>query len=154
MRPASVILLLSLLLAPRDAAVAQLCLGGCDDHDPCTDDRCEVLACVHVPASGASCADHDRCTAGDRCQAGTLRRYAGRLSRRRLRVHGRRPAVRGVRPEIGALVRAASERRGLAALGSDLALDLGRGGRVLARGARVLRVALRRLAGSRSSFAR
>ena len=69
----SCVLVLAVWLVPR-AAAAQPCVDGvpfvCDDDDPCTDDRCERLACVHAPASGAACTDEDRCTVGDRCEAG------------------------------------------------------------------------------------
>jgi hypothetical protein len=44
---------------------------GCDDHDPCTQDRCGGdLVCVHAPLSGPACTDHDACTKGDHCEAG------------------------------------------------------------------------------------
>jgi hypothetical protein len=52
----------------------RLCVSGtaigCDDHDPCTVDRCVGLTCRHDPASGPACDDHDACTEGDRCEAG------------------------------------------------------------------------------------
>jgi hypothetical protein len=52
----------------------RLCVSGtaigCDDHDPCTVDRCVGFSCVHEPATGPACDDHDACTEDDRCDAG------------------------------------------------------------------------------------
>ncbi len=51
---------------------AGICVAlGCDDGNPCTEDRCDPIAgCVHVPLTGAACDDGDPCTADDRCVAG------------------------------------------------------------------------------------
>jgi hypothetical protein len=64
------LVLLVLHVGPPAGAAATLCLAGCDDRDPCTEDRCDGLFCTHVPASGAPCSDHDGCTVDDRCEAG------------------------------------------------------------------------------------
>ncbi len=65
--------LLGIMTADAPARAA-LCVEGtaigCDDHDPCTTDRCRGLQCVHEPATGAACSDGDACTTGDRCEAG------------------------------------------------------------------------------------
>lgn len=43
----------------------------CDDHSPCTEDRCDPTtgACTHVDADGP-CDDGDACTSADRCRLG------------------------------------------------------------------------------------
>jgi len=64
------VLLLALHVGSRAGAAATLCVAGCDDHDPCTEDRCDGLFCTHVPASGTPCSDRDGCTVDDRCDAG------------------------------------------------------------------------------------
>jgi len=74
-------LLLALLVAlslgqPAAAREPRVCVAGtsigCDDRNPCTDDRCdETLVCMHTPATGPACNDHDACTEHDRCEAGT-----------------------------------------------------------------------------------
>src|SRR5688572_24371999 len=47
------------------------CSLGCDDGNPCTDDRCDAEArCVHT-ASGGSCDDGDPCTTNDTCSGET-----------------------------------------------------------------------------------
>jgi hypothetical protein len=43
---------------------------GCDDGNPCTQDRCVDAACVHTPLSGPACNDRDHCTENDHCAAG------------------------------------------------------------------------------------
>ena len=48
----------------------------CDDHDPCTLDRCDPAtgACLHDPApDGGACDDQDACTTLDRCAAGACK---------------------------------------------------------------------------------
>jgi hypothetical protein len=49
----------------------QTCGSGCDDMNPCTQDRCENNSCVHTPnADGTACMDEgDMCTM-DVCMAG------------------------------------------------------------------------------------
>jgi hypothetical protein len=43
----------------------------CDDGNPCTEDRCDVLAgCVFEPDDSEVCDDGDACTWGDRCFGG------------------------------------------------------------------------------------
>ena len=45
--------------------------AGCDDGNPCTEDRCDVsLGCLHAPLTGPACDDGDPCTVGDHCIAG------------------------------------------------------------------------------------
>ena len=41
-----------------------------DDHDPCTDDRCQGGVPVHVPETGTPCPSSDPCVVGKTCQAG------------------------------------------------------------------------------------
>lgn len=44
--------------------------GGCDDGNPCTDDKCDpVVGCKNTPNS-AACDDGDGCTVGDVCLGG------------------------------------------------------------------------------------
>src|SRR5262249_9123293 len=61
-------------LAIDDVSVTACCTAqSCDDHDPCTDDRCDAaLGCVHVPNT-AACDDADPCTTGDTCSGGVCR---------------------------------------------------------------------------------
>jgi hypothetical protein len=62
---------------PLDPASAPTCSGdcastcdaGCDDGNPCTLDRCELGACIHLPAT-AQCDDGISCTSFDACQDG------------------------------------------------------------------------------------
>ncbi|MBM4371882.1 MAG: hypothetical protein FJ098_09520 [Deltaproteobacteria bacterium] len=59
----------------QDACAGGLCTGlpaACDDGNPCTLDGCEPGSgeCLHDPANGP-CDDHDACTGGDECLAGT-----------------------------------------------------------------------------------
>jgi hypothetical protein len=42
----------------------------CADTDPCTDDICNVVACLNTPREGKPCSDGDPCTIGDACMAG------------------------------------------------------------------------------------
>lgn len=53
---------------PPDTDVA-VCPLGCDDGNPCTDDRCGELGCVYTP-NVLGCDDGDPCTQNDRCSAG------------------------------------------------------------------------------------
>src|SRR5206468_41328 len=58
-----------------ERCVAHACVAGvapdCDDHNVCTDDRCDATAgCVHVD-NIASCDDGNACTQGDTCHDGT-----------------------------------------------------------------------------------
>src|SRR5581483_3025142 len=46
------------------------CPQSCDDHDPCTEDRCEGESCSHTPVDGPPCDDGDPCTRSDHCRAG------------------------------------------------------------------------------------
>lgn len=45
------------------------CPLGCDDGNPCTDDRCGEFGCVSVP-NLLGCDDGDPCTSNDRCAGG------------------------------------------------------------------------------------
>lgn len=56
------------LEADPDTDVA-VCPLGCDDGNPCTDDRCGELGCVFVP-NVMGCDDGDPCTSNDRCAGG------------------------------------------------------------------------------------
>jgi hypothetical protein len=42
----------------------------CVDGDPCTDDICNVTACLNPVRDGIPCSDGDACTIGDACMAG------------------------------------------------------------------------------------
>lgn len=42
----------------------------CADSDPCTDDVCNVTACLNTPHEGKPCSDGDPCTVGDACSGG------------------------------------------------------------------------------------
>jgi hypothetical protein len=42
----------------------------CDDGNPCTTDRCDLVRCLHTPVSGPACDDGKVCTENDRCVAG------------------------------------------------------------------------------------
>jgi len=53
---------------PRECDVGST--AGCDDGDPCTTDVCAGTHCMHTPATGPACDDHDGCTEHDRCEAG------------------------------------------------------------------------------------
>lgn len=50
---------------PAVDAFVPACPGGCDDGDPCTDDRCEGGACVSVPRPGCGGLP-DRCESAQR----------------------------------------------------------------------------------------
>jgi hypothetical protein len=53
--------------------------GGCDDHNPCTDDSCDpATGCVHNN-NAASCDDGDVCTPGDTCDHGVCQPGVGEL---------------------------------------------------------------------------
>lgn len=54
--------------ADSDTDVA-VCPAGCDDGNPCTDDRCGESGCIHAP-NVLTCDDGDACTANDRCSGG------------------------------------------------------------------------------------
>lgn len=56
---------------PDPGPVEPPCVAdGCDDGNPCTDDRCEpTFGCVFQPHL-RPCDDGDRCTTGDQCRAG------------------------------------------------------------------------------------
>ncbi|MCH9662065.1 MAG: carboxypeptidase-like regulatory domain-containing protein, partial [Gammaproteobacteria bacterium] len=44
------------------------CASGCDDGNPCTDDKCENNACVHTnKANGSTCDDGNSCTKNTTC---------------------------------------------------------------------------------------
>lgn len=48
-------------------------VGGCNDGNPCTEDRCLVTGdCDHVPMAGG-CDDGNPCTTGDECDGGVCR---------------------------------------------------------------------------------
>ena len=70
----ALVLALAVVVVPSPAG-GRVCVSGtalgCDDRNPCTDDRCVNLTCVHTPATGPACNDHDGCTENDRCAAGT-----------------------------------------------------------------------------------
>jgi hypothetical protein len=70
---------------PIVCPAGQECCGGecgpadCEDDNPCTDDVCRTASgCVHVPHV-LGCDDGDRCTLGDRCEAGTCVAGARRM---------------------------------------------------------------------------
>lgn len=73
MAPLLLVLALALPLPPLPGAptAPHPCPAGCDDHNPCTQDRCANGTCIHTALSGTACDDHDPCTEHDTCQAGT-----------------------------------------------------------------------------------
>ncbi|MBI5609035.1 MAG: hypothetical protein HY902_09155 [Deltaproteobacteria bacterium] len=47
------------------------CAGGCDDNNPCTEDKCGTAGtCEHVSSDGASCSDGNACITGATCAGG------------------------------------------------------------------------------------
>ena len=64
-----------------DVCIDHVCTdgcGGCDDGDPCTDDRCVRGTCEHGPGpDGATCADDGSVCTRDVCGAGRCTHPAG-----------------------------------------------------------------------------
>jgi hypothetical protein len=58
---------------PCNCSLSPITCEGCDDGNPCTEDRCDpVTGCSHVPApDGTSCADADPCNGEETCRGGT-----------------------------------------------------------------------------------
>jgi ribosomal protein S11 len=56
--------------ATTDTDIVASCATGCNDGNPCTDDKCENGTCVNTPNTLA-CDDGNVCTSGDMCAAGS-----------------------------------------------------------------------------------
>ncbi len=53
------------------ADISGPCPGGCDDQNPCTEDKCGTSgSCEHATADGASCDDGNACVTGATCAGG------------------------------------------------------------------------------------